>query len=99
MIRVTLKRETSNNKRSILDKQIIDDYYLLVIYEIERGEAIENIEIRLKEYESREMYLECAGIYKAIDHIKFFAIYELIIRLCLDEQTDNIKINYDKREY
>jgi len=98
MIRVTLKRETSNNKRSTLDSKIIDEYYLLVIYEVEKGESLEDMQLMLKEYEEKEMYLECAGIHKAIDHITFFAICEIITSLCLDEQTDNLIFNYDKRE-
>tara|TARA_B100001175_G_scaffold317393_1_gene334124 strand:- start:7853 stop:8071 length:219 start_codon:yes stop_codon:yes gene_type:complete len=72
---------------------------LLVIYEVERGEPLEHVMIMLEEYEKKELYMECAGIYKAIDHIKFFTLYQIITYLCLDEQTDNIKINYDKREY
>tara|TARA_Y100000766_G_scaffold132249_1_gene113734 strand:+ start:2621 stop:2785 length:165 start_codon:yes stop_codon:yes gene_type:complete len=52
----------------------------------------------LKEYEQKEKYIECAGIFKALDHITFFALYEIITSLCLDEQTDNVNFNYDKRE-
>ena len=99
MIRVTLKRETYNNKRSTSRDKIIDEYFLLVIYEVERGESLEQINKMLKEYEKREMYIECAGIYKAIDHITFFALFEIITSLCLDEQTDNLKINYENTEY
>ena len=98
MIRVTLKQETSNNKKSTLASKIIDEYYLLVIYEVENGESLTDISLMLKEYEEKEMYLECAGIYKAIDHITFFAICEIITSLCLDEQTDKLIFNYDKRE-
>jgi len=98
MIHVTLKRETSSNKRSKYNSKIIDEYYLLVIYEVEKGESLEDMQFMLKEYEDKEMYLECAGIHKAIDHITFFAICEIITSLCLDEQTDNLIFNYDKRE-
>ena len=98
MIRVTLKRETSNNKKSTLVNNIINEYFLLVIYEVENGESLEAINKMLKEYEQKEKYIECAGIFKALDHITFFALYEIITSLCLDEQTDNVNFNYDKRE-
>ena len=98
MIRVTLQRETSNNKKSTLDKEIINEYFLLVIYEVEKGEPLENILKMLKDYERKEKYLECAGIYKGIDYVSFFALCEIINHLCLDEQTDNVNFNYDKRK-
>ena len=97
MTHAMLKQKTSNNRRSQYNEQIIDEYYLLVIYEIERGEPIEHIESMLKEYELKELYIECAGIKKGIDHIRFFALFELILRLCLDEQTDNLKLEYETR--
>ena len=91
------KRRTFNKRR--LKYNVIDEYYLLVIYELESGQPMEHIEGMLKEYEEKELYLACAGIKKAIDHVKFFALYELIIRLCLDEQTDNLKLEYEDTGY
>lgn len=91
------RRRTFNKRR--LKYNVIDEYYLLVIYELESGQPMEHIEGMLKEYEEKELYLACAGIKKAIDHVKFFALYELIIRLCLDEQTDNLKLEYEDTGY
>jgi len=91
------KRRTFNKRKSKYN--IIDEYYLLVIYELESGQPMEHIEIMLKDYEKKEMYLACAGINKAIEHVRFFALYELIIRLCLDEQTDNLKLEYENPRY
>ena len=91
------KQRTFNKRKSKYN--IIDEYYLLVIYEIESGQPMENIEDMLKEYEEKELYLACAGIKKAIDHVRFFALYELITRLCLDEQTDNLKLEYEDTGY
>ena len=60
------KQRTFNKRKSKYN--IIDEYYLLVIYEIESGQPMEHIEDMLKEYEEKELYLACAGIKKAIDH-------------------------------
>ena len=49
-----------------LSNKTINEYFMLTLYEIEQGTLYEDIEKMLKEYEDREMYLECAGINKAI---------------------------------
>tara|TARA_R100000781_G_scaffold114953_2_gene88092 strand:+ start:31601 stop:31765 length:165 start_codon:yes stop_codon:yes gene_type:complete len=53
----------------------------------------------LKEYEEKELYYECAGIWRALDHYQFIILYALIIYYDIDHVT-NIKIeNYEIKDY
>lgn len=69
--------------------KIIKEYYDLTLYEIENGLTIEEVQIMLREYESNEMYLECAGILTAIEWVKF-ALLVSVIKIV---EIKKIKIN------
>ena len=72
-----------------LNNKIIKEYYDLTLYEIENGLTIEEVLIMLKEYELKEMYLECAGILTAIEWVKF-ALLVSVIKIV---EIKKIKIN------
>ena len=77
-----------------LKNEIIREYYELTLYEFENGLSIENIHFMLEEYADKEMYLECAGIYTAMDCIKFNILTNVI--KIIDKTKIQIKIkNYD----
>ena len=62
-----------------LDKETVIEFYNLAIYEYEQGTNITELKSVLKEYETQQMYLECAGIKLAIEYIEFLLILQLII--------------------
>jgi len=75
-----------------LSNKTINEYFMLTLYEIEQGTLYEDIEKMLKEYEEREMYLECAGINKAIEYSKFNSLVSITKQLNEYEQLNRIKI-------
>ena len=62
-----------------LNNEKIHDYFLLVMYELENKERIEDINRMLIEYERKELYLECAGILTALEWVSFQQLTNLII--------------------
>lgn len=81
-----------------LKNEIIREYYELTLYEFENGLSIEDIHFMLEEYSDKEMYLECAGIYTAIERIKFNILTHII--KIIDKTKTQIKIkNYDNGNY
>lgn len=47
-----------------------DEFYKLAIADYNNGVSLEYLKFILKELESVELYIECAGIKKAIDEIE-----------------------------
>ena len=74
-----------------LDKETVIEFYNLAIYEYEQCTNITELKSVLKEYETQQMYLECAGIKLAIEYIEFLLILQLIIykNKINDNNTDN----------
>ena len=74
-----------------LDKDTVIEFYNLALYEYEKGTNITELKLVLKEYETQQMYLECAGIKLAIEYIEFLLILQLIIykNKINDNNTDN----------
>ena len=71
-------------------KDIIEEYFNLAMYDLEDGMSINDLRILLKEYASQELYWECAGIQKAIDHMSF-----MLLTLMSDKlNKQEIKLNY-----
>ena len=62
-----------------LNNEKIYDYFLLVMYELENKERIEDINKMLIEHERKELYLECAGILRALEWVAFQQLTNLII--------------------
>ena len=61
-----------------LRNETILNYFNIVIYEFEKGMSIQDISILLKEYESKELYLECEGIKQALEYIKFALLTQIV---------------------
>ena len=71
-------------------KDIIEEYFNLAMYDLEDGMSINDLRSLLKEYVSQELYWECAGIQKAIDHMSF-----MLLTLMSDKlNKQEIKLNY-----
>lgn len=71
-------------------KDIIEEYFNLAMYDLEDGMSINDLRSLLKEYVSQELYWECAGIQKAIDHMSFMLLTLMSDKLSKQE----IKLNY-----
>lgn len=84
-------------RSSGLNNAIIYEYHQLTLYEFENGISIEEIQLMLEEYESKELYLECAGIHTALQWIEFSILVE-IIKL-LDYKKLEIKIKNNDNKY
>ncbi len=81
-----------------LKNKIIREYHDLTLYEFQNGLSIDDIEFMLYEYQDKELYLECAGIYKAMEWIKFSVLTNVI--KIIDKNKTQIKIkNYDNGNY
>ena len=84
-------------KDGVSDSKIAE-YFALTTYELEKGTSVEEIEEILKEYEKREMYLECAGIYNALECYKFHISVDLAKIYSSNKIKNNIKfIENDKK--
>ena len=59
------------------DKSVSDEYYYMTLFDLANDADIRDILMALKDYESKEMYEECAGIKKALDLIEHKTIKEL----------------------
>ena len=67
-----------------------EEYYNLAMYDLEDGMSINDLRNLLEEYENQELYWECAGIQKAIDHMSF-----MLLTLMSDKlNKQEIKLNY-----
>ena len=71
-------------------KEIKNEYFNLSMYDLEDGLSIDDLRNLLQEYESNEMYWECAGIQKAIDQMTFRILTLMSDKLSKQE----IKLNY-----
>lgn len=71
-------------------KDIIEEYFNLAMYDLEDGMSINDLRSLLKEYASQELYWECAGIQKAIEHMGFMLLTLMSDKLSKQE----IKLNY-----
>ena len=71
-------------------KNIKEEYFNLAMYDLEEGMSIDDLRNLLKEYANQELYWECAGIQKAIDHMSF-----MLLTLMSDKlNKKEIKLNY-----
>ena len=53
-----------------VNEEVIKNFRDATLLDISQGTPIEEIVYILKEYEQRELYLECAGIKQALDFIE-----------------------------
>lgn len=76
-------------------KVIIDEYFQMALYDLERGTSIDEMRDLLLEYEAREMYEACAGIQKAIDHFRFWMVMDNVDR---SQTINKIQISFETNE-
>jgi hypothetical protein len=84
--------------RDDLSSSKIAEYFALTTYELEKGTSVDEIKIILKQYEELEMYLECAGIYNALEVYKFNLSVDLAKIMSEDKIKNNIKFIKDDRK-
>jgi hypothetical protein len=71
-----------------LNKDIIEEFYLLALVDIANGKDISDLEEAINLYEAAEEYEACAGILKAIHESGYMTIKDIINKL-EDEQRNN----------
>lgn len=84
--------------RDDLSSSKIAEYFALTTYELEKGTSVDEIKIILKQYEELEMYLECAGIYNALEVYKFNLSVDLAKIMSEDKIKNDIKFIKDDRK-
>ena len=76
-------------------KVIIDEYFQMALYDLERGMTIDDMRDLLVDYEERELYEACAGIQKAIEHFRFWIVMDNVDR---SETINKIQISFETNE-
>lgn len=71
-----------------MNKDIIQEFYLLALVDIANGKDISDLEEAINLYEEAEEYEACAGILKAIHESGYMTIKDIINKL-EDEQRNN----------
>lgn len=61
-----------------MNKDIIEEFYLLALIDISNGKDIAELEEAIDLYEQAEEYEACAGILKAIHESGYMTIKEII---------------------
>ncbi len=61
-----------------MDKDIIEEFYLLALIDIANGKDIAELEEAIDMYEKIEEYEACAGILKAVHESGYMTIREII---------------------
>ena len=68
-----------------MNKEIVEEFYLLALVDIANGKDISELEEAIDLYEEAEEYEACAGILKAIHECGYMTIKDLILKI-EDEQ-------------
>lgn len=76
-------------------KVIIDEYFQMALYDLERGMTIDDMRNLLVDYEARELYEACAGIQKAIEHFRFWIVMDNVDR---SQTINKIQISFEINE-
>ena len=71
-----------------MNKELIQEFYLLALVDITNGKDISGLEEAIDMYEEAEEYEACAGILKAIHESGYMTIKDIILKL-EDEQRNN----------
>lgn len=72
-----------------MNKDLIEEFYLLALIDISSGRDIDELEQAIEVYEKEEEYEACAGILKAIHESGFMTIKDIINKIQDDEHTKN----------
>ena len=70
-----------------MNKDIIEEFYLLALIDIANGKDISKLEEAIDLYEEVEEYEACAGILKAIHESGYLTLKELIYKI--NDTPDN----------
>jgi len=73
-----------------LNKEIVEEFYLLALIDIANGKDIAELEEAIDMYQEIEEYEACAGILKAIHESGYMTIREIINTINeIDNETRN----------
>tara|TARA_R110000803_G_scaffold136697_1_gene203625 strand:+ start:2458 stop:2658 length:201 start_codon:yes stop_codon:yes gene_type:complete len=64
-----------------MNKQTIQEFYLLALMDIANGKDLYELEQAIEEYEQDEQFEACAGILKAIHESGYLTIKDIIKRI------------------
>ena len=64
-----------------MNKQTIQEFYLLALMDIANGKDLYELEQAIDEYEQDEQFEACAGILKAIHESGYLTIKDIIKRI------------------
>ncbi len=71
-----------------MNKEIVEEFYLLALVDITNGKDIEILEEAIDLYEEAEEYEACAGILKAIHESGYMTIKDIILKLDDEQRND-----------
>ena len=73
-----------------MNKEIVEEFYLLALIDIANGKDISELEEAIDMYEEVEEYEACAGILKAIHESGYMTIRQIINTINeIDNETRN----------
>jgi|TARA_R110000787_G_scaffold133368_1_gene245673 hypothetical protein len=64
-----------------MNKQTVQEFYLLALMDIANGKDLYELEQAIEEYEQDEQFEACAGILKAIHESGYLTIKDIIKRI------------------
>ena len=71
-----------------MNKDLIEEFYLLALVDIANGKDISDLEEAIDLYEQVEEYEACAGILKAIHESGYMTIKDIINKLEDEQRND-----------
>lgn len=71
-----------------MDKEIVEEFYLLALVDITNGKDISELEEAIDLYEEAEEYEACAGILKAIHESGYMTIKDIILKIENEQGND-----------
>ena len=78
----------------MLNKELIDEFYHMAMYDLAHEVTQQDLYLLLKDYERKEMYEQCAGISRALNTYKFVKDYYLIKDN--NDKSDFIQIDFEQ---
>lgn len=72
----------------------IEEYYQMTFHDLMNDIPVSNIVETLKDFEKAELYLECAGIHKALSNYLFIELYGSLTEF----KTDKIEFIDEEEE-
>lgn len=69
-----------------------DEAFAMTLYDIAQGESVETMRMVLKDYEEREEFEVCAGIYLAIEVSSFLTLTTVVD----NHFENNVELTFDE---